>query len=86
MRTTCEFDDDVMRRVREVAAERGCSMKVALNDALRAGLTESRGARGGNWTCRSYDLGTAKIDYARAWDLVDTLDAESVAEKLRLRK
>jgi hypothetical protein len=38
------------------------------------------------WECPSYDLGGIQFDYAKAWELVDAMEAEAVAEKLELRK
>jgi hypothetical protein len=38
------------------------------------------------WECPTYDLGGIQFDYSKAWELVDAIEAEAVAEKLELRK
>lgn len=86
MRTTCDIDDDVMRRIQAYAADRHCTLKEAIHDLLRAGLMQPKSALKEEWTCERFDLGTARVDYAKAWQLVDTLESDAVAEKMRLRK
>ncbi len=56
MRTTVTLDPDVEARLREVARERGISFKEALNNAVRAGLMASRGAREYRTPSRSLGL------------------------------
>ena len=39
MRTTLTFEDDLARRLREMARRRGISFKEAVNETLRRGLS-----------------------------------------------
>ena len=48
VRTTVTLDKDVAAKLKQVARERGVSFKVALNDAVRAGL------QGGTRPARRY--------------------------------
>lgn len=45
MRTTVTLDDDVAAKLNQAARERRVSFKVALNEAVRAGLGTAAGAK-----------------------------------------
>jgi hypothetical protein len=38
------------------------------------------------WKCTSYDLGGGSFPFERAWEEIDRLEGEAVADKLELRK
>ncbi len=86
MRTTVTLDADVVAALRAVARERDVSFKVALNDAVRAGLAAGRPAS------RPYRVHPRSMGLRQGIDLdqalrlaADLEDAESV-RKLELRK
>jgi hypothetical protein len=85
MRTTVTLDPDVEARLREVARERGVSFKEALNNAIRAGLMASRGAREYRTPSRSLGL-RAGVNLDKALQLASDLeDAEIVLDLERGR-
>jgi hypothetical protein len=86
MRTTVTLDQDVAMKLRLAARERGVSFKVALNDAVRAGIGgEGRAAR-------PYRVLTRRMGVRRGVDLDHTgrllgeLEDAEIARKLQLRK
>jgi hypothetical protein len=86
MRTTVTLDEDVEAQLRRVARERGVSFKVALNGALRAGLSAtsppSRGFR-----VRARPLGVRPgIDVDKALQLADEIEDAEILRKLEMRK
>lgn len=86
MRTTVTLDEDVAARLNAVARERGVPFKVALNDAVRAGLRSATSpASPYKVAVRSLGLRPG-IDLDRALRLAaDDEDAELV-RKLQHRK
>jgi hypothetical protein len=85
VRTTVTLDPDVEARLREVARERGVSFKEALNNAIRAGLMASRGAREYQTPSRSLGL-RAGVNLDKALQLASDLeDAEVVLDLERGR-
>lgn len=86
MRTTVTLDPDVEARLRQTARERGQSFKAALNDAVRAGLSDRRGADGAyRVPARSLGLKSG-VDLDRALRLSGELEDVEVMRKLQLRK
>lgn len=85
MRTTVTLDPDVAARLRQIARERNVSFKVALNDAVRAGVAGSASASPFRIPTRSMGVRPG-IDLDRALRLAaDDEDAE-IVRKLELRK
>ncbi len=78
MRTTLTIDNDVAVQIDELRRTRGASLKAVVNDALRRGLDEIRGAGKPSrkaFRTRSFDLGAAKIP-----GLDDVAEALALAE------
>jgi hypothetical protein len=86
MRTTVTLDPDVASKLRQVTRERGLSFKAALNEALRAGLSDgSRSARRYRMPVR--DMGVRQgVDLDHALRLADELEDAEILRKLELRK
>jgi hypothetical protein len=85
MRTTVTLDPDVAAKLHEAARERAVSFKVALNDAVRAGL-------GGAAEARPYRVPTRRlgarpgVELDKALALAGRLEDEETLRKLELRK
>jgi len=85
MRTTVTLDEDVAAKLHEVARERRVSFKVALNEAVRAGL-------GGGAAARPYSVPSRRmgarpeVDLDRALALADRLEDAATLRKLELGK
>ena len=86
MRTTVTLDPDVVEQLKALAQRRNVSFKVALNDAVRAGLTaEGGGSRPFKVKPRPLGRGPARGPYTRA-RLAYELEDEEIIRKLELRK
>ena len=70
-----------MLTVAERAAAEGRSLKSVVGEALGLGLHKKAGTLD-RWTCPTHEMGAGRLDYTRAWALVDGLDADAVAENL----
>lgn len=85
MRTTVTLDEDVAAKLNAAARERGVSFKVALNEAVRAGL----GARGGK---KAYHVPVRRmglrpeVDLDKALALAGQLEDAEILRKLDLGK
>ena len=86
MRTTVTLDPDVEAKLKATMRERGVSFKVALNEAVRAGLNgPAPGAR-------RYRMPTGKlgvrpgINLDKALSLAAELEDEEIIRKLELGK
>jgi len=75
-----------MLRVQEMAVAERTSIKDVLNTVILAGLDHPGTVRADPWVCMVHDVGTARVDYAKAWDLIDSFESDAVAEKMSLRK
>jgi hypothetical protein len=82
MRTTVTLDFDVERLLRSSMRERGVSLKQALNEAVRAGLTRSGGQRRRRFVQKSYSLGREQLF---RWDQALSA-AEAMEDEERSRK
>ena len=86
MRTTVTLDEDVLARLRAMARERGVPFKVALNDAVRAGLARGAGDP------REYRVPQlplrmrAGVNLDKALQLAAELEDREVLHKMRLGK
>lgn len=86
MRTTVTLDPDVEAKLRATMRERGVAFKVALNDAVRAGLSGPAPA------ARRYRMPTGKlgvragVNFDKALRLAGELEDEEIVRKLELGK
>lgn len=87
MRTTVELDPDVDIRLRAVARERGVTLRVVINDALRAGLRPAGTGAESAYVLPARRLGLRPgITIDKALALAGELEDEEIARKLDLRK
>ncbi len=86
MRTTVTLDPDVEAKLRTAMRERGVSFKVALNDAVRAGLQSApRPSR--PFKVVSSPMGVKSgINLDKALTLAGELEDEEILRKLELGK
>lgn len=85
MRTTVTLDPDVEALLQNVMEERGLSFKAALNEAVRAGLTSTRGSA--PFRTPTFHMGfdpTVTLD--QALRLAGELEDEELTRKLASRK
>ena len=85
MRTTLDLPDVLMRDIAQRAATEGRSLKAVMGEALSLGLHKKAGTQE-RWICPTHALGGQRVDYTKAWALVDALEAEAVAEKVERLK
>jgi hypothetical protein len=78
MRTTLTLEDDVARRLKDVARREGRPFKDVVNDALRRGLTSQEVAEPAEpYRVETFRSGfRAGVDPLRLNQLVDELEAE----------
>ncbi|MBU0954158.1 MAG: hypothetical protein KKI09_01900 [Spirochaetes bacterium] len=86
MRTTCDLNDSIMIRVQQKAVAEKRKIKDVLNATILAGLEHPISSNAEEWKCQVYEPGPARFDYTRAWELIDSLEIEAVADKLSLHK
>lgn len=84
MRSTVTLDDDVFRRLRENAHERGVPFKTAINDAIRAGLDHRAEPR--RYQVKPRPMGPARVDVTKALALAGHMEDEETVRKLQLGK
>ena len=84
MRTTVTLDTDTEALVRRRMRERGVSFKVALNDAIREGLTGRRARP--EFRTPTHNLGQPTVNLDRALQLAGELEDEELLRKQRLGK
>jgi hypothetical protein len=78
MRTTVTLDPDVQNLLKEAAHRSGKPFKVALNDAIRAGLRPYRSAEtSAAPTWPVFDMGQPLVDLTKALALADELDDQA---------
>jgi hypothetical protein len=86
VRTTVTLDPDVAEQLKELARRRNVSFKVALNSAVRSGLSAERGA------ARPFKVEPHPmklrpgIDLTHALELAAALEDEEIIRKMELRK
>ena len=86
MRTTVTLDEDVAAKLRQVARERDVPFKVALNDAVRAGLRPPDGAPS-RYHMPTYDMGVRPgVNLDKALSLAAELEDAEIVRKLELGK
>ena len=88
MRTTLTIDEEVMERLKKVAAQSRLSFKEVVNRALRHGLERMQpGSAPRRYRGRTYAMGfppASNLD--KALQLAGSLEDEEVVQKLRMRK
>jgi len=89
MRTTLTLEDDLAAALKEIAFNRQETMKLVVNEAIRAGLR----ANSAPPAAKSYSLQPAAlgrvapgVDLDRALRLADDLEDEGLAGKIEARK
>jgi len=86
MRTTVTLDEDVAAKLKQTARERGVSFKVALNDAVRAGLSGQSSAAQ-PFRMKTFPMGVRPgINLDKALRLAGELEDEEILRKMALRK
>lgn len=75
------LDDDTAALVQQRMREQGVSFKVALNDAIRAGLSPRA-----HFQTEPADLGVPAVNLDQALRLSGDLEDEELVRKLRLGK
>jgi hypothetical protein len=85
MRTTVTLDDDVAAKLHAAARERRVSFKIALNDAVRAGLGEAGRARPYRVPVKALEVQPG-IDLDKALTLAGELEDTELLRKFELRK
>ncbi len=85
MRTTITLDADTEALVRRDMRERGVPFKVAVNDAIRAGLASARGADRPFRTA-AVDMGTPTVNLDRALQLAADLEDDEALRRMRVGK
>jgi hypothetical protein len=85
MRTTLTLDPEVAARLKSEMRRTGKSLKVAVNEALRRGLGPGgRPPRAPRFEVKSHAFGFRPgVDLDRLNQLVDELDSDAAAKKLR---
>ncbi|HEY1450779.1 MAG TPA: hypothetical protein VGF47_07480 [Solirubrobacteraceae bacterium] len=86
MRTTVTLDPDVEAKLKAAMRERGVSFKVALNDALRAGM-DGPAPAARRYRMPTSDLGVRPgVNLDKALRLAGELEDEEIIRKLELGK
>jgi hypothetical protein len=85
-RTTVTLDPDVAEQLKSLARSRNISFKVALNDAVRAGLAAERGTAR-PFKVQSWPMGLRPgLDLTKALQMAYDLEDEEIIRKLQLGK
>lgn len=84
MRTTVTLDPDVEAKLRSVMRERGVSFKAAINDAVRAGLSDSSPASK-PFKMKTHRLG-ARFNVDKALTIAGELEDEEIVRKMEMGK
>jgi predicted transcriptional regulator len=82
MRTTLTLDDDIVDRLKRLAADEGITFKHAVNQALRDGLEARTRPRAHRTQARPLGL-RAGVDLTKALLLAEQLEDEEIARELR---
>lgn len=84
MRTTLVLEDTILINLKETAVREQRTLTEVMTETLLRGLGWKT-AEPEPWKCRSFDLGGG-FDYSNAWNRINELEADAVAEKMELRK
>jgi hypothetical protein len=84
MRTTLTLDPDVAATLKAIMKKRGVTMKEAINEALRRGLTSGTEKRA-PFRVRAHDCGGFQpgIDASKLGQLADELHADAFTQRTR---
>lgn len=88
MRTTLTLDDDLLERLKELAARSKTSFKATVNEVIRRGLTAQERVSGPRKPFRLEPFRSdfrAGVDPARLNQLSDDLEAEHALERAAAR-
>ncbi|MBW3603450.1 MAG: antitoxin [Actinobacteria bacterium] len=85
MRTTVTLDADTAALVRRAMAARGVTFKVALNDAIRAGLA-TRPVDAVDEVLPVRSMGRPTVNLDQALQMAGELEDEELVRKMRTRK
>ncbi|CPR02232.1 antitoxin [Mycobacterium bohemicum DSM 44277] len=85
MRTTIRIDDDLYRRVKEMAARSGRTVAAVLEDAVRRGLTPVEPRPTGRYAVRPTGRGGLRpgLDLSSNAAVAEALDEETSIDALR---
>ncbi|HEY6422349.1 MAG TPA: hypothetical protein VIY28_03700 [Pseudonocardiaceae bacterium] len=83
MRTTVTLDPDTAALIQRRMRERGISFKQALNEAIRAGAADDRGAP---FRTATAALGVPVVNLDRALQLAAELEDEELVRRTRVGK
>jgi hypothetical protein len=88
MRTTVRIDDELMRRLKELAHREGISLTKLLNRVLRSGMAAPRQALrpARPYRQKTYRMGQPKFPLDKALAFAASLEDEEVLDKLARRK
>lgn len=89
MRTTLTLDDDIAKRLKEIAYRTGRSFKSVVNESLRAGISGAANVPAPRpYRMEAASLGEVVGPYNldKALSLSDRLEDEEIGRKLQLRK
>jgi hypothetical protein len=83
MRTTIDVDDELLRRVREAAAQLGVPFKTMLNQVILRGLEPSAASPSQPYHTPAFHFGRVRegIDLDKARWLADALEDEELLRK-----
>ena len=85
MRTTVTLEPEVEALLRSAMKEQGVSFKVALNSAIRSGLTAARPRR--RFVQAAFSMGAEQnFRWDQALAAAEALEDEEIARKLAVRK
>ena len=87
VRTTVTLDPDTERLIRNAMRERRLSFKDALNEAIRAGLSQGIRRSRKRFVQKTYPMGVEQyFRWDKALATADAMQDEELARKLALRK
>ena len=87
MRTTVTLDPDVEQMLKRAMRERGISFKQALNEAVRAGLSNAGGRRRRKFVQKTVSLGAEQyFNWDKATSIAAELEDQEYIRKMMLGK
>lgn len=86
MRTTLRIDDDLLRELKQRAADAKVSLAQLVNDVLRRGLAAPDPEPVERFEQPTFAMGPARVDLTKALSIADTLEDEEVSRKLNERR
>jgi hypothetical protein len=84
MRTTVTLDPDTEQIIRRRMRERGVSFKVALNDAIRSGVTQATSTP--PFSTRTFSMGEPAVNLDRALQVAAQFDDDHLTRKMHAGK